>query len=133
MKTILKIIIIFQVTTSLTQAHGTPDNPFAISSMVTVSPTFYATHISKRKTPKKRKEEKTIKFIEDNLEILQEEVAKGKGETLNTLATFFTINNTTEWKTYLQEHYQQVFFLNEPRDAFSVYVYIEDITQREFN
>jgi hypothetical protein len=51
------------------------------------------------------------------------------GETLNTLATFY---NITAWKSYLQEHYQQVFFLNKPKDAFGVYVYIDDITRRNF-
>jgi len=133
MKTQLKITTLFYISTTLTQAHGMPDNPFAISSIVTVSPTLYVSHISKDKTPKERKAQRAITFIEENLETLQEEVAKGEGETLDTLATFFTINNTDSWKKYLQEHYQQVFFLNEPRDAFSVYVYIEDITQREFN
>ena len=133
MKTQLKITTLFYISTTLTQAYGMPDNPFAISSIVTVSPTLYVSHISKDKTPKERKAQRAITFIEENLETLQEEVAKGEGETLDTLATFFTINNTDSWKKYLQEHYQQVFFLNEPRDVFSVYVYIEDITQREFN
>ena len=133
MKNILRILIIIQITPILSQAHGMPDNPFAITSMVTISPTIYISGISKSKTPKKRKEEKTIKFIEDNLETLQEEVAKGKGETLDTLATFFTISDVGTWKTYLQEHYKQVFFLNKPRDAFGIYVYINDITRRNFN
>jgi len=133
MKTILKTFTLLHLTTSLIQAHGMPDNPFAISSIVTISPTIYISGISKSKTPKEKKADRTIKFIEDNLETLKVEIAEGEGETLDTLATFFTINNLTEWKSYLQEHYQQVFFLNKPRDAFSIYLYIKDITRRNFN
>jgi len=134
MKSILSTVTLFCITTSLAQAHGMPSNPLGISSIVTIAPTLYISDFSKSKTaPKERKGKKTIKFIEDNLETLKEEVAKGEGETLETLATFFTINNKSAWKAYLQKHYQQVFFLNKPRDAFSVYVYIEDITRRNFH
>ena len=132
MKKIFKIITIFACTISLTSAHGIPDNPFAISSLVTVTPTIYISHISKSKTPKENKQDKTIQFIENNFETLQIEIAKGEGESLDTLATFYNVNDVTAWKSYLQKHYQQVFFLNEPRNAFSVYVYLEDITRRNF-
>ena len=134
MKRIIKTIIILQITTSLIQAHGMPDNPLGISTIVTIAPTVYISEMSKSKTaPKERKGKKTIKFIEDNLATLKVEVAKGEGETLDTLATFFTVSDVTAWKAYLQEHYRQVFFLNKPRDAFGIYVYIDDITKRNFN
>jgi hypothetical protein len=82
MKKIFKIITIFTCSLSLTSAHGMPDNPLGISTMVTMVPTLYVSDISKSKTPKEKKENTTIKFIENNFESLQIEIAKGEGKEL---------------------------------------------------
>lgn len=118
--------------TTLISAHGMPDNPLFISIMVTVEPTLYVTHISKGKSKKEKRENEILSFIEKNLKSLKINVAKGEGETLNTLATFYKLDDVKAWKEYLQKHYQQMFFLNKPKDAFGVYSYIEDISRRYF-
>ena len=130
----IRLLLISMLSSSLLLAHGMPDNPLFLTTMSPTLSTVYVTGMSKSKklSPKAEKRERIKQFISDNFESLQVEVAEGEGETLETLATFYDLHALKSWKSFLQEHYQEVFFLNKPKDSFGVYVYIDDITKRNF-
>ena len=73
-------------------------------------PFYY--HLSTPSNSKKPQMPKSLQFIKDNREVLEVEVAKGEGETLDTLATLYDeVNeeNKEMWKSKLQENYEQIF------------------------
>jgi len=64
---------------------------------------------------KKPQPSKSLQFIIDNRETLEVEVAKGEGETLDTLATLYhkvKEEDQGTWKLKLQENYEQIFHPN---------------------
>ena len=130
----IKYLFISILSTPFLLAHGMPDNPLFLTTMSPTISTVYVGGISKSKklSPKAEERERIEKFVADNFESLQIEIAEGDGETLDTLATFYDIKDLKAWKSYLQVNYQKVFFLNVPKDSFGVYVYIDDITKRNF-
>ena len=85
-------------------AHGQPDNILGMSTMVSVAPTV---SITDNKSEEETKEAVAQKFINDNQETLQVEMAQGEGESLDTLATLYGIEDKEVWKSSLQEHYQE--------------------------
>jgi len=97
-------------TTTLLSAHGQEWWMFPFSS--TFIPTDYSTYISRPSDAKKYRVSKSLQFIMDNQETLELEVAKGDGETLDTLATLYDeVNeeNKEIWKSKLQENYEPIF------------------------
>ena len=109
-----KIIILLFIFSLLLFSHGLKwwMVPFAITS----SPTMYTSASVKKKKPQGYNSE-TFKFVRNNREELQKEVAEGEGELLDTLATFYEkmdkkyIPNREEWKKKLQKNYEKIFFI----------------------
>ncbi len=113
-------------------AHGQPDNPIGISSFVTSIPTFGTYGISRAKTPEEKKKAKLMKFVDDNLEELQIEIAKGEGENMDTFASFYNIADMKAWRETLQESYESIFFIGKvAKPSGGVYAYL-DMLSRKF-
>lgn len=110
MNKIQKIGLALLSTTTLLSAHGQESwmTPF----FTTTAPTSYTTHISKPSNAKKPQLSKSLQFIMDNREELELEVAKGKGERLDSLATLYvevSEEDQEAWKLRLQENYEKIF------------------------
>jgi len=50
-----------------------------------------------------------LKFIKDNLEILKQEIAQGKGAKLNALSKLYPVTNLPVWKLLLQKNHHKIF------------------------
>ncbi len=120
MRNIVKITILITSISSSLSAHGQPDTVFGMSTLLTVMPTIYITEVSKEKTPKAQKELQAQKFIEENRENLELEVAKGNGENLDTLATLYGVENKESWKNNLQENYEEIFYKKDDKPKSSI-------------
>ncbi len=109
-----KITILMLATPILLFSHG--QEWWMLPFFTTYAPTDYTTHISKPSKSKKTKISKSLQFIMDNREELELEVAKGDGEKLDAIATFYPeINekNKEIWKSRLQKHYEKIFTINK--------------------
>jgi len=110
MKKIEKTALALVATTTLLSAHGLEWWMFPFIS--TYAPTDYSTYISTPSNSKKPQISKSLQFINDNREVLEVEVAKGEGETLDTLATLYDElkeEDKEAWKLKLQENYEEIF------------------------
>jgi len=110
MKKIEKTVLALFTMTTLLSAHGLEWWMFPF--ITTYAPTDYSTYISTPSNSKKPQISKSLQFINDNREVLEVEVAKGEGETLDTLATLYDElkeENKEAWKSKLQENYEQIF------------------------
>ena len=119
MRNIVKITILIPLISSSLFACGQPDNIFQMSTLISSVPTIY---VSNDKKSKKHKEVKTQKFIEENRENLELEVAKGNGENLDTLATLYGVEDKESWKNNLQENYEEIFYKkdNKPKSSIEI-------------
>ena len=120
MKKILKITTLVTSISSALFAHGQPDTVFGMSTLLTIMPTIYITEVSSHKTSTEQKEAQTQKFIEENRESLEVEVAKGNGEKLDTLATLYGVKEKELWKSSLQENYKQIFYKKDAKPKSSI-------------
>jgi len=111
MKKIQKTALALLATTILLSAHG--QEWWMLPFFTTVAPTEYSSYISEPSNSKKLQMSKSLHFIMDNREVLEVEVAKGEGETLDTLATLYDeLNDKETWKSKLQENYEEIFHPN---------------------
>jgi len=113
MKKIEKIALALLATTTLLSAHGQEWWMFPL--FTTYAPTDYSTYISRPSDTKKHQVSKSLQFIMDNQETLELEVAKGDGETLDTLAILYVElkkEDKEAWKLRLQENYEEIFHPN---------------------
>jgi len=123
MKKLLKITILSTTLSSSLFAHGQPDNIFGMSTMVSILPTVYVSNTSSHsKTPREQKKATAQKFIEENRESLEMEVAQGEGEKLDTLATLYDVKEKSQWKKSLQKNYKEIFYKKneEQKSSFEV-------------
>jgi len=108
MKKIKKTALALLATTTLLSA-GEPET-WMLPLFTTTVPTQYSTYISKPSNSKKPQMSQSLQFIKDNREVLEVEVAKGEGETLDTLATLYNeLKDKEAWKLKLQENYEEIF------------------------
>jgi len=110
MKKIQKTALALLATTTLVSAHG--QEWWMFPFITTYAPTAYSTYLSTPSNSKQYQPSKSLQFIIDNREALEVEVAKGEGETLDTLATLYDEvkeENKEAWKSKLQENYEQIF------------------------
>jgi len=133
MKKVLKPLIFVTLSYSIVSAHGIPDTPFGMTSFATAIPTFGTYDMTTRtKTPAEKRKAKLMKFVDDNLEQLQVEIAKGEGETLDTYGSFYKIADMKAWRETLQESYEPIFFIGKtPKPSGGVYAYL-DMLSRKF-
>lgn len=72
MKKIFKITLIAIALTPSLFAHGQPDNPLGMTTIVTLAPTIYVSDASSHvKTARAQRKEKAQEFIENNRESLE--------------------------------------------------------------
>ena len=109
MKKIQKTALALLATTTLLSAHG--QEWWMFPFFTTYAPTAYSTYLSTPSNSKKYQPSKSLQFIMDNREVLEVEVAKGEGETLDTLATLYELKEEDQeaWKLKLQENHEQIF------------------------
>jgi len=110
MKKVQKTALALLATTTLLSAHG--QEWWMFPFFTTYAPTNYSTYISKPSNSKKPQISKSLEFIMNNRESLEVEVAKGEGETLDTLATLYVEvkeEDKEAWKLRLQENYEEIF------------------------
>jgi len=113
MKKIQKIALALLATITLLSAHG--QEWWMLPLFSTFIPTDYSTYISRPSDSKKHQISKSLQFIMDNREVLELEVAKGEGETLDTLGTLYDElkeDDKEAWKLRLQENYEEIFHPN---------------------
>ena len=100
---------------------------------VTVMPTILPTYVTVmhyNPPPGLARREKIKKFTNENFNMLKEEIAKGEGEHLETLATMYELKKRDEWKHYLQTHFDEIFIETKSKEE-SVHK-IDDITYDKF-
>jgi len=132
MNKFIKIVPIFALSHFMLFAHGQPDTPFGITSFVTAIPSFYTYDVSRTKTPTEKRKAKLMKFVDDNLEQLQIDIAQGEGETLDTFGSFYKIADMNAWRETLQESYGVIFFIGKKaKPSGGVYAYL-DMLSRKF-
>ena len=110
MKKIQKTALALLATTTLVSAHGI--ETWMVPFLTTTAPTSYTTDSLTPSNSKQYQPSKSLQFIIDNREALEVEVAKGEGETLDTLATLYDElkeEDKEAWKLRLQENYEQIF------------------------
>jgi hypothetical protein len=124
----MKIIFIILVTLTLSisaKVLGVKDF-FQMTTGTTLMPTILPTYVTVQYNApypgKKRKQ-----FISDNFDALKEDIAKGEGEYLETLAILFLVKEKEEWKGYLQSHFQDIY----EKSQDEVPKYIEMLTYGE--
>jgi len=122
MKKVFKITLIATLLTPSLFAHGQPDNPLGMTTMVTLAPTVYVSNASSHaKGARGQRKAEAQEFIENNRESLEVEVAQGEGEKLDTLATLYKVEDKKEWRSGLQENYEKIFYKkDEPKSSFEV-------------
>lgn len=131
-KNMAMMALLLSFSLSRVSAHGMPDNPLGMTTFVTAIPTLLTYDASREKTPKEKRKAKIMKFVDDNLEQLQVEIAKGEGETMDTFASFYKIADMKAWRETLQESYELIFFIgNEANSSGGVYAYL-DMLSRKF-
>jgi len=133
MKKVLTPFLLMSLNCSFLLAHGIPDTPFGMTSFATAIPTFGSYDMTTRtKTPAEKRKAKLMKFVDDNLEQLQVEIAKGEGETLDTYGSFYKIADKKAWRETLQESYEPIFFIGKvAKPSGGVYAYL-DMLSRKF-
>jgi len=110
MKKIEKTALALVATTTLLSAHG--QEWWMLPLFTTAAPTEYSSYLSEPSNSKKLQFPKSLEFIMNNREALEVEVAKGEGETLDTLATLYEElkeEDKEAWKLKLQENYEPIF------------------------
>ena len=106
----IKNIGLALLSTTLLSAHGI--ETWMVPFLTTTAPTSYTTDSLALLVSKKPKLSESLQFIMDNREDLELEVAKGKGERLDTLATLYvevSEEDQEAWKLRLQENYEKIF------------------------
>jgi len=133
MKKVLTPFLLVSLNCSFLLAHGQPNTPLGMTSFATAIPTFGTYDMTTRtKTPAEKRKAKLMKFVDDNLEQLQIEIAKGEGETMDTFASFYQIADMKAWREMLQESYEMIFFIaNVAKPSGGVYAYL-DMLSRKF-
>jgi len=133
MKKVLKPLIFVTLSCSIVSAHGQPDTPLGMTSFATAIPTFGTYDMTTRtKTPAEKRKAKLMKFVDDNFEELQVDIAKGEGETMDTFASFYKIADMKVWRETLQTSYQSIFFMGKvAKSSGGVYAHL-DMLSRKF-
>ena len=102
---------------------------FSMTTSATVLPTMLPSYTSvMHNAPHPYAKRK--RFIKENFESLKDEIAKGEGEHLDTLATLYSIDDVERWKHYLQTHFEEIF--GEEKSVEAVSIYINKVTYDDF-
>ncbi len=113
MKPIITILITLTFTANILSASG-QNHPAIMSTSVVSYPTLKLTEISgnssHREDKKSNKKASVEKYIKENLQDLEIDIASGAGERLDTLATFYEIEDLDTWKIQLQKNYANIFY-----------------------
>jgi len=126
-------ILLFGSIFSYSQQPAIPFEIFQMSTTITLIPTVFPTYATiEYFTPnfELKRKEKIEKFVDENFEFLKEEIAKGEGEHLDTLATLYDLKTKDEWKQYLQNHFNKIY--KEEKNNKEVLDYINHITYQSF-
>jgi len=111
LKILVMISILFTCHSLFAKGEGITDF-FQMTTGATVMPTILPTYVTVmhyNPPPGTKRREKIQKFINENFDMLKEEIAKGEGEYLDTLATMYELRKKDEWKRYLQTHFNEIF------------------------
>jgi len=106
---------------------------FQITTGATLMPTILPTYVTVmhfNPPPYLKRQREIYKFIEKNLESLKEEIAKGEGEYLDTLATLYELKEKERWKIYLQSHFNEIF--SDTKTEHEIVSTIDELTYGEF-
>lgn len=68
--------------------------------------------------------------MNENFESLKEEIAKGEGEHLDTLAVLYEVENTNSWREYLQSNFEEIY--NKDNSEEEILNHISNVTNRKF-
>ena len=104
-----------------------------MTTAITVMPTIIPTYITVQyfnPPPHIKRKQKIEKFINENFDSLKEEIAKGDGEYLNTLAVLYEVTNIPLWKEYLQNNFEEIY--QEGKNRKEILNYINNTTNRKF-
>ena len=118
---------------SYAETPALPIEIFEMTSAVTVMPTILPTYVTVQHLnppPGVKRREEIEKFMNENFDSLKEEIAKGEGEYLDTLALLYEVENITLWKDSLQNNFEEIY--ENGRTKQEVLDYINDTTIRKF-
>ena len=108
-------------------------NILGMTSGATVMPTIlptYVTVVHFNPPPGTKHREKIEKFMKENFEHLKEQIAKGEGEHLETLALLYELDDIASWKAYLQSHFEEIY--KEDNSKEEILRHIDNITYSNF-
>jgi len=108
-------------------------NILGMTTSATVMPTIlptYATVVHFNPPPGIRDREKIEKFMKENFDSLKEQIAKGEGEHLDTLALLYELDDIDSWKAYLQSHFEEIYKENNSKEE--ILRHIDNITYSNF-
>jgi hypothetical protein len=128
MHKVSQLIILFYLSNVSLFAY-TIESPIDISLCTTVKTAFSTYDISRNRSLSEKKKIKVIKFIDDNKEQLQVDIAKGEGEVLDTYGSFYDISDKKAWRKTLQENYNEIFFIGKKaKSSEEVYSYLDSLS-----
>lgn len=131
-KKIIVSILLLSSSLSFSKISGIKD-VFQITTGATLMPTILPTYVTVmhfNPPPYLKRQREIYKFIEKNLESLKEEIAKGEGEYLDTLATLYELKEKERWKIYLQSHFNEIF--SDTKTEHEIVSTIDELTYGEF-
>ena len=118
LKTLVMISILITSGSLYAKVLGVKDF-FQMTTGATVMPTILPTYVTVmhyNPPPWLERSEKIKKFTTENFDVLKEEIAKGEGEHLDTLATMYELKKRNEWKRYLQTHFDEIFIESKSKE-----------------
>ena len=128
-----KLFILFLITSFTYAAQPvSPIQFLGMTSGATVMPTIlptYVTHQYFNPSPGVKRRREIEKFINENFESLKEQIAKGDGEHLYTLAVLSKLENVNLWKEHLQSDFEDIY--NENRSREEIVNHIIYMTNQE--
>lgn len=129
-----KLAIFFLLSVfSYAQQPVLPIEFFSMTTGAILMPTILPTYVTIQHfnpPPHLKHREKIKKFISENFESLKEQIAKGGGEHLDTLAVLYKLKEVNLWKEHLQNKFEEIY--QEDRDQKAIFNYIDALTYREF-
>ena len=131
-KKIIVSILLLSSSLSFSKISGIKD-VFQITTGATLMPTILPTYVTVmhfNPPPYLKRQREIYKFIKENLESLKEEIAKGEGEYLDTLATLYELKEKERWKIYLQSHFNEIF--SDTKTEHEIVSTIDELTYGEF-
>jgi hypothetical protein len=118
LKTLAIVTILF--TSNSLSANGEGIKDFLqMTTGATVMPTILPTYVTVmhyNPPPGLERSEKISKFTTENFDVLKEEIVKGEGEHLDTLAVMYELEKKDEWKRYLQTHFDEIFIESKSKE-----------------